>query len=100
MREHAEGARRLGLWLALACNVIDGGDGSSGWPGGTTSNGSQLWNMSPTEAQDCIVEGAKQAPCIMGGFRWDTQYLTKPGVRSALDEGARIARTYPRDCTR
>jgi hypothetical protein len=96
---HKDGAVALGLWVGFAINVLDGGDGSSGWKHSTSPNGSPLYSMSPAEilAYGVPMVGAK--PCALSGFRFDEPYLAKPGVRVALDSLARLASQQPRDCS-
>ena len=54
--------------------------------------------MSPAELVRYGRVMLAMRPCVMGGFRWDTDYLAKPGVRSAVDSLARLAQRQPKDC--
>ena len=98
VREHAEGARVLGLWLGLALNVLDGGDGSSGIIRSRTAGGAPLYEMTGAEVIRYGVVMLAARPCVMGGFRHDETWLNRPGTRSALDSLARLGASQPRDC--
>jgi hypothetical protein len=99
VRHHADGARRLGLWLAFGLNVLDGGDGSSGIVNSTTNNGSPLYEMTGAELVRYGSAMLAAQPCVVGGFKWDTQWMGRPGNRTGADSLARLAQQQPRDCT-
>jgi hypothetical protein len=74
-------ARNEGLKVVFGLNVLDGGNGSSGWRG--TKRG--RWTMSPTESrtsgQVLIPAGAS---CGFLMWRIDGTYVGRRGVKDAL----------------
>jgi hypothetical protein len=77
-------AKSKGLKVVFGLNVTNGGNGSSGWHG--TKRG-DFWKMSASE----VLKYGKAligAPTSCGFLMWryDSDYLSKSGIRSAMKE--------------
>lgn len=85
-------AQTTKLSLVLSLNVLDGGNGSSGWQGGKSTK----WNMSPTELRT-YGQVLAAAPGICGLVSWKTDptYQARTGVTEALKYIAGLAAQHP-----
>lgn len=87
--EQIAAAKTIGVGLFASLNVLDGGDGSSGWPGSYRGHKA----MSPAEIRrygTAILQ--RDYICAFSMWRWDDEYLSRPGVWDAVNSLASIAR--------
>lgn len=82
-------AKSKGLKVVFGLNVTNGGNGSSGWPGPKRGD---YWKMSASE----VLKYGKAligAPTSCGFLMWryDSDYLSKSGIRSAMQELRNLA---------
>lgn len=93
--QHAAAAKAAGLGLVLGLNVLDGGDGSSGWK----RTKSKYWAMSASEVLDYGSVLVKE-PSACAFFMWkydreDTSYFAQPDIQAAIEELGRLAADRP-----
>jgi hypothetical protein len=101
IRKHTEKARELGLCLVFSLNIIDGGTTDaadpmfSGW-----DSGRKLYEMSPAEIISYGLPMVQAQPWAVGAWDYRPAYLSKPGVREAMDSLGRAAQKATWSCSR
>ena len=94
-QQHAAAAKAAGLGLVLGLNVLDGGDGSSGWRG----TKSKYWAMSAAEVSKYgSVLAAEPNGCALLLWKYDrtdTVYFARPEIQAAIEELGRLAADRP-----
>jgi hypothetical protein len=92
---HAAAAKAAGLGLVLGLNLLDGGDGSSGWK----RTDSKSWAMSASEVLKygsvLVKEPSACALLIWKYDRKDTAYFAQPEIQAALEGLGRLAAARP-----
>jgi hypothetical protein len=101
VRKHSEKARELGLCLVFSLNIIDGGTTDaadpmfSGW-----DSGKRLYEMSPAEILAYGLPMVRAQPWAVGAWDYRPAYLSKPGVKEAMDSLGRAAQKATWSCPR
>ncbi len=95
VEKHVAAAKQAGLALVLGLNVLDGGDGSSGWRG----TKSKYWAMSAAEVVKFgSVLARERNGCALLLWKYDrpdTSYFAQPEIQAALDQLGRLAADGP-----
>jgi hypothetical protein len=90
--ENVARAKQLGLGLIVGLNHLNGGDGSSGVSG--TPDHPERWQMSAAELVrlgTLLVE--TPYACAFVSWRYEADFIARPGIMAALDSVARVAET-------
>ena len=96
-RNQVDKAKLKGLGLVGGLNVLDGGDGSSGFHGNYPST----WAMSASELRTYGTALLSQAHvCAFGIWRYQSAYYGRPDVKAALADLAASARSHAKTSCR
>jgi hypothetical protein len=88
-------AKTRGLGLVFGMNYLDAGDGSSRVPGtyrNATSPRVNRWQMSAAEVKRVgSVLAASAYGCAVLSWRYDSRFLSRPGMTSAMSQVSNVA---------